>query len=745
MIICKNCGRQLPDGNQFCDTCGAPLYEQQPQQYAQPQQNYQYTQDQQYAQPQQNYQYAQDQQYAQQQYDQYQQTPQYTQPQYAQPQAAYAANTPAAKSSGKGKKILLIVAIVLLTVVVAAIAASFLLNGGSKQNYLYVKDNTIYATSGSAEGHEVTDRLGSSYDDIRLKDYKLNSNGTRIFYADDNGLYWNVTTDKKSEPTKIASSVSSFEIDANGDNVVLYTDSNDLYKYNVAKDEKEKISSNVGTYRCDESLNKIIFLTYDESLYFVNGNSDKEKIDSDVSSWDCNSDYTVFYYSKDDSYYKKSAGSEEKEKLISGFYSSLAIFPDSGKIYYTKESKVTIKYSDVVIDDLADSDSKMSEPVEPEYPTRGDYPDYPFSFDFKDEKQYEKAVEEYDKKVEEIDAAYEKAYEEYQDAYEKYQNDRDEYSAKLSRDELRKQINEGSAEFTKYPLYYYNGSEEKLIDDNYGKECLARLGKSKNYSTPVMAYKRSAVSDNNDGAKLKLSQINSVYDIESRLNDTSYSSSTTDNSSTVYIAREDKILELSDSFIGGFTISEDGKTVYYMVGSASDSSQSKDLYKADISGDTISEGVKICEDVAQLKMITSDGHIVYMKGTGSTDSLDLYIDDTLVDNDVYNYANIFYQDGTLYYATDYSSSSSKATLKCKGSGDSVKIKDDVSLYSVLPDGAVVFLYDYSTSSYTGELYIYNGGKAEKVDDDVQIIVPITDSRAEYESAFSYNTSYNYDY
>lgn len=128
----------------------------------------------------------------------------------------------------------------LLTVVVAAIAASFLLNGGSKQNYLYVKDNTIYATSGSAEGHEVTDRLGSSYDDIRLKDYKLNSNGTRIFYADDNGLYWNVTTDKKSEPTKIASSVSSFEIDANGDNVVLYTDSNDLYKYNVAKDEKEK-------------------------------------------------------------------------------------------------------------------------------------------------------------------------------------------------------------------------------------------------------------------------------------------------------------------------------------------------------------------------------------------------------------------------------------------------------------------------------------------------------------------------
>ena len=55
----------------------------------------------------------------------------------------------------------------------------------------------------------------------------------------------------------------------------------------------------------------------------------------------------------------------------------------------------------------------------------------------------------------------------------------------------------------------------------------------------------------------------------------------------------------------------------------------------------------------------------------------------------------------------------------------------------------MFLYDYSTSSYTGELYIYNGGKAEKVDDDVQIIVPVTDSRAEYESAFSYNTSYNF--
>lgn len=740
MIICKNCGRQLPDGNQFCDVCGAPLYEQQPQQYtqyAQPQQNYQYTQDQQYAQPQQNYQYAQDQQYAQQQYDQYQQA------QYAQPQAAYAANTPVAKSSGKGKKVLLITAIALLTVVVAAIAASFLLNGGSKQNYLYVKDNTIYATSGSAEGHEVTDRLGSSYDDVRLSDYRLNSNGTRIFYADDKGLYWNVTTDKKSEPTKIASSVSSFEIDANGDNVVLYTDSNDLYRYNIAKDEKEKISSNVGTYTCDDTLNKIAFLTYDSSLYFVNGNADKEKIDSDVSYWDNNSDYTVFYYRKEDSFYKKSAGSDEKEKLISGFYSKLAIFPDSGKIYYTKENKVTIKYSDVVIDDLADSDSRMSEPVAPEYPTRGDYPDYPFSSDFKNEKQYEKAVEEYNKKVEEIDAAYEKAYEEYQDAYDKYRNDRDEYSAKLSRDELRKQINEGSAEFTKYPLYYYNGSEEKLIDDNYGKECLSRLGKSENYSTPVMVYKRSALSGNDDNAKIKLSQINSVYEIESRINDAYYSSSTTDNSSTVYIAREDKLLELSESYIERFTISEDGKTVYYTVGSASGSTQSMDLYKADISGDTISDGTKICEDINKLIMITSDGHIVYTKGTGDTDYMDLYMDDKLVDNDVYCYANIFYQDGTLYYATDYSSSSSKATLNCKGSGDSVKIKDDVSVYSVLPDGAVVFLYDYSTSSHTGELYIYNGGKNEKVDDDVQMIVPVTGSRAEYYSDFSYSASYGY--
>ena len=75
---------------------------------------------------------------------------------------------------------------------------------------------------------------------------------------------------------------------------------------------------------------------------------------------------------------------------------------------------------------------------------------------------------------------------------------------------------------------------------------------------------------------------------------------------------------------------------------------------------------------------------------------------------MYNYANIFYQDGTLYYATDYSSSSSKATLKCKGSGDSVKIKDDVSLYSVLTDGEVVFLYYNTTIRNTGELYIYNG-------------------------------------
>ena len=138
-------------------------------------------------------------------------------------------------------------------------------------------------------------------------------------------------------------------------------------------------------------------------------------------------------------------------------------------------------------------------------------------------------------------------------------------------------------------------------------------------------------------------------------------------------------------------------------------------------------------------MITDDGKAIYVNksegSTGNSVGYDLYIDDKLVDSDVYANYIVCYYDNALYYTTDYSSTSQKATLKCYRSGESTKIKDDVSSYAVLTDGSILFIYDYSITSMRGELYRYSGGTPEKVDDDVQAIVYIHNDKIQIGAAY----------
>ena len=749
MITCKNCGSQQADGNVFCDICGNRL-EPQPQQVPpQPQQippqAQQVPPQVQQVPPQVQQVPPQPQQIP----PQPQQIP--PQPQQIPPQAqqippqpqfsskpAYAAAGGAAVKSAGNKKLPLIIAVCAAAIVVVLIVLAFvfLFKGGSNQSYLYFKDNALCVATGNNAGNEVSDRLTDSISDSSYNyKYKLSNDGSKIFYIDNDALYWNVTNDKKSAPTRIAYNVLNCAVDEKGNNVLFLTSAYDLYKYDLGKDSKEKVSSNVSSgYDYDDSFNKIVFLSNDNVLYLINGNADKEKIDSDVHLWYANSNYTTFYYSKDGSFYKKNAGSDDKTKLVSDIYSICSVYPESGKFYYTKKNEIVVNYSDMVADDLAASDAQIKEPKEPEYPTRADYPDYPFFSDYDDDKKYDNAVKEYEKKVKEIDDAYDKAYKEYEKAYDQYWEDRDAYRAKQSRDELREEIKNNSTTITTYSLYYYNGSEEKLIDDNYDDNIWYRVGSDEG-ETPVFAYRRSAYTGES-GAKLKLSEISSIYDIESKISDSSYGS-TADVGK--FFVTEDKISELPSDIKGSIAVTNGGKTLYYALDEKAESSSNYSLYKSDISGGSISDGVKISDNISSLLMITDDGKAIYVNkpegSTGNSVGYDLYIDDKLVDSDVYANYPVYYYDNALYYATDYSSTSQKATLKCYRSGESTKIKDDVSTYSVLTDGSVIFIYDYSITSMRGELYRYSGGTPEKVDDDVQSIIHINNDKIQIGVAY----------
>ena len=759
MIFCTNCGKQLEDGSLFCDNCGTKLEVQpeqpaqpvqpqfeQPVQQAQPQftqqaqfEQPQFTQQAQFEQPQftQQAQFEQPVQQAQPQFEQPQftQQPQFEQPQFTQqaqpvPQPAFAgANAPTAKKP-INKTLIIIAAAAAAAVILIVVLLFVFLGGKGGQNYLYIKDGEINISNNGAKAWELTDNLlyGNTSGMVKITD-----DGNRIFYPDRNAIYYKNPNDQKGEATKVASDIYSYDIDAGGNNVLYRTDGNDLYKYSVSADDKSKVGSDVDRYSCSADLSKIAFITNDRSLYVKYGEDDKVKVDSEVSSWYVSEDYNTFVYIKEGSLYKKTVSTDEKEKIASDVNAVEGVYFDGGvKVYYTKKVENTINFWDVVTDDLADSDAKMTEPVSPEYPeypTRGEYPDYPYSFEYDNDEEYKKAKEEYEKKKKEVDDAYEKAREEYDkavDEYEvasdKYWEDYSAYNAKLSRDELREKLKKETTTTTTYSLYFYNGTEETKLCDNVSNNsatgrCLTAA------KSPVIVYKQ--LPDAAVPVKVKMSEINSVYDVENAI---SSSSGSEDVETKMFIASEATANEVTVADISDYRLTDDGSTIYYTIAD-SDSSEYSDLYKATVSGGALSGETEIDKDIVNSYFIIYENKVLYAKEYDSDNStVSMYVDGTLIDDEIYGAFCI--QNDTYYYFTDYNQTSGKATLMCKKSGgEAVKIKDDVSEFLLCVDGSVLYMYDYSNSSNRGELYLYRNGNSEKLDDDVTAIVQIYNKNA----------------
>lgn len=747
MIFCTNCGKQLEDGSLFCDNCGTKL-EVQPEQPAQPVQQAQpqFAQAQpQFEQPVQP-QFEQPVQQSQPQFEQpaqpvqpqFTQQPQFEQPQFTQqaqpmpqpvPQPAFAgANAPAAKKP-INKTLIIIGAAAAAAVILIVVLLFVFLGGKGGQNYLYVKDGEINISNNGAKAWELTDNL--LYGDTTSL-VKISDDGNRIFYPDKNAIYYKNPNDQKGEAIRVASDISSYDIDAGGNNVLYKTNGGDLYKYSVSADDKSKVGSNVSYYECSEDLSKIAFLTTDKVLYVKLGEDDKVKVDSDVTSWYVSDDYNTFVYIKENSLYKKTVSNDEKEKIATDVNSIEDVYFDGGvKLYYKKKVENTINYWDVVTDDLADSDAKMTEPVSPEYPeypTRGAYPDYPYSFDFDNEDDYKKAKEEYEKKKKEVDDAYDKAREEYdkavdeyEKAREKYWDDYSAYNAKLNRDELRESLKNKTTTTTTYSLYFYNGTDETKLCDNVSDDY--RTGYCYTASeAPVIVY-FELVGDAVP-VKVKMSEISSVYDVEYAITS---STGSEDVETKMFIASEATANEVTVGDISDCRLTKDGKTLYYTV-SDGDSIESADLYKATVADGKISEETEIDKDLYYGDFLIYDDKVLYMKDLDEDSmTVSYYSDGTLIDDDVYYNGAISFENDTFYYYTDYDKNSGKATLMCKKSGgEAVKIKDDVTECLIYPDGTVLYMYDYSNSSNRGELYLYRNGNSEKLDDDVSRIVQVYD-------------------
>ena len=242
-------------------------------------------------------------------------------------------------------------------VLVLLFLVTSLFSGGKGKHYaLYLKDKEImYSDLKSKSPKQVTaklskegnldneDLLGESdiYECVLAKD------GKTIFFPDkkersDDGttLYFRNLAKLKKDPVKVDSSIRTYYVNDAATLVTYVKTSNDLYQYNVKKEEKEKIASEISDFRVSEDGSKVVYRKSSGELYLWN-KKDSEKLDGDIQRINAVYDKMV-YYTKDGTLYKKQF-TKDKEKIASDIASVIKIY-ESGEVYYAKNDGSKILY-----------------------------------------------------------------------------------------------------------------------------------------------------------------------------------------------------------------------------------------------------------------------------------------------------------------------------------------------------------------------------------------------------------------
>lgn len=611
-----------------------------------------------------------------------------------------------------------IAVVVLLIIAISALSGS----GKSAENYaLYLKDSEIFFSDLKKDGEvwQLTNRLVDSDDlddeDMAEAGYMLgmythmSEDGKYIFFPDKIGdedegfnLYYRETT-SESEAIKVDSDVRRYTVNTSA-KIVTYIKGEDgnLYQYKLGDDSKDKVASELSDFYVTDKADKIVYLNTEGGLYLKHGEEDKEKIAGDVASIKyVSEDCSTVYYLKDDALYKWVEG-EDSVKIASDVYSVIKIY-DSGEIYYTREMEA-VSLIDYVLDDMNIADVAM---VEPEYP---DYPsapaDYPYSWEYDTYAEYEAAYE-----------AYEKAYEDWSDECERMEDEYDAameaYWEKAARDELREDLKDETMEDGRYTLYYYDGKEAVALTEDFAS--IYSYEYTVASDAPVISYE---AYNRMDLSKVKLSEIDSLYDVKELIEDALFSSKER------YIAVKGNATVIEqEKEADCFAINASGTIVYYIDDVPEDKNYGS-LYCLSISKDGVGKPELYDEDVStSYSYFMNDSDFVYFKDFKSGKG-ELYINKNKIDYDVYAYSVSHDSDsGNVFYFADWNDDKEYGTLKVYNGKESSKIADDVHKYTMTPDGQILYLYDYSLNYCKGELHQWSKGDTRKIDDDVVCVLP----------------------
>ena len=686
---CPNCGKTLPSGARFCQSCGAPITAQAEPAAAQTE-------------------------------------PAAVQAEPAAAQAepiaawaeaptartrdaaASAKNTITAKvkaagsrSSAEGTpkrkkptaKIIGISAVAVVLVVAIILGITLIPGKHASNTAIYLKDGNLCVLPNVKKNADLlTMQMVSDPDALQgditgLWDYQdstnacsgcgatLSKDGSKLFYISTDleteiRLCYIDLKAKNATPVRISGGVVlAFSVNESATLVTFLRDDNNLYQYDMQSGKAEKIASDLEeVFVASRDGSKIVYTT-ENGLYLYSSLGQTEKLSNDYCSQVYTPDdalSTIYYVDEDDTLFCNKTGKAEDSFKIASGVDTLYGLTENG-VYYTTDSKTVTMY-DYVNQDLLSVD-----------PDSLERPEYPFSFEYDTDAEYQAAMKQYKADME----VYEHA------------NDLRELQKDLAREQ-----------YTLVTLNYFNGSSASVVAEDVRGISIS-YASSYAHAAAVLEY---AYPDPEKAAALTMDDLEAIIGstytyAPTYIYDKICSSSAAVNGTACAL----------DLDIYRIHLTEDGQTAYITTSNTDNSDI--DLYQAGISGSGLQTPTQIASDIDNLQIIGNN--VVFWQDSA------VFVNNARIDDDVLADHVAFRDDGSFVYLVGEEDDNSYQ-LKSYKDGKTTTIADDVFNFGFTTGGELLYLRDYNTNRSEGTLYLYNGKDSTKLDDDVFLILPAED-------------------
>ncbi len=507
----------------------------------------------------------------------------------------------------------------------------------------------------------------------------LSKDGSKYFYIsttenyDEIKLCYIDLKAKNATPVRISGgNVLAYSVNESATLVTFMRDDSNLYQYDMQSGKAEKIASDLEEcFVASRDGSKIVYTT-ENGLYLYSGLGQTEKLSNDYCSQVYTPDdalSTIYYVDEDDTLFCNKTGKAEDSFKIASGVDTLYGLTENG-VYYTTDSKTVTMY-DYVNQDLLSVD-----------PDSLEKPEYPFSFEYDTDAEYQAAMKQYKADME----VYEHA------------NDLRELQKDLAREQ-----------YTLVTLNYFNGSSASVVAEDVFRGSIS----SANTYAHAAAVLEYTYPDPEKAATLTVDDMEAIID-----SNYSYASTASNHihnkicSSSVAV---NGTACASDLDIYLICLTEDGQTACIITKNADNSDI--DLYQAGISGNSLQTPTQIASDIDDLRIIGNN--VVFWQDST------VFVNNARIDDDVLADHVAFRDDGSFVYLVGEEDDNSYQ-LKSYKDGKTTTIADDVFNFGFTTGGELLYLRDYNTNRSAGTLYLYNGKDSTKLDDDVFTIIPAED-------------------